>query len=293
MMSNINETSAVKHSELIDANCYGGEAREHVSGRREPFVALTPDQQEEFGVEPAYELYAFSLRCREPDPDVPAVLVGERVWHRYRPRKQRRGFFLRAGGAVCMSSNVNRYAVVLHLRKWLLLLPLALCAVLLALALRTCGTTSQAPAPRYMDGQTQTEEVSTQPVASIEYASYEATMDSEWRANAIDQNFSLSLPASATHGGKTGKNPVASSPSIFVDINHNDEFEPDECVYNPPDDSGYGQLLRAGSRVDSITLTRPLDSGTYDALTVWNSVLAAPPHTPAGNTSFMWTLAVS
>ena len=289
-MSNVNETSAVRF-ELIDADCYGGEARERVSGRREPFVALTPDQQEEFGVEPAYELYAFSLRRREPDPDVPAVLVGERVWHRYRPRKQRRGVFLRTGGAVCMSSNVNRYAVVLHVRKWLLL-ALALCAVLLALALRTCGTPSQAPAPRYMDGQTQTEEVSTQPVASIEYASYEATMDSEWRANTIDQNFSLMLPASATDGDKTGKNPVASSPSIFVDINHNDEFEPDECVYNAPDDSGYGSLLRAGSRVDTIELTRPLDSGVYDALTVWRSVLAGT-STPAGETAFAFTLTVS
>jgi len=291
MMSNINETSAVRF-ELIDADCYGGEAREHVSGRHEPFVALTPDQQEEFGVEPAYELYAFSLRRREPDPNVPAVLVGERVWHRYRPRKQRRGFFLRTGGAVCMSSNVNRYAVVLHLRKWLLLLPLALCAVLLALALRTCGTTSQAPAPHYMDGQTQTEEVSTQPVASIEYASYEATMDSTWRANAIDQKFSLSLPASSTHGGTTGKNPVDSSPSIYVDLDADGDFEPDECVYNAPDSSGYGHLLRAGSSVDSIELVRPLDAGTYSALTVWRSVLAGT-STPAGHTSFAWTLTVS
>ena len=291
MMSNINETSAVRF-ELIDADCYGGEAREHVSGRREPFVALTPDQQEEFGVEPAYELYAFSLRRREPDPNVPAVLVGERVWHRYRPRKQRRGVFLRTGGAVCMSSNVNRYAVVLHVRKWLMLLPLALVGVLLALALRTCGTTSQAPAPRYMDGQTQTEEVSTQPVASIEYASYEATMDSEWRANAIDQNFSLSLPAFSTPDGTTGKNPVDSSPSIYVDINADGDFEPDECVYNAPDSSGYGHLLRAGSRVDSIELTRPLDSGTYDAMTLWRSVLAGS-STPAGETAFAWTLTVS
>ena len=287
MMSNINETSAVKHSELIDANCYGGEAREHVSGRREPFVALTPDQQEEFGVEPAYELYAFSLRRREPDPDVPAVLVGERVWHRYRPRKQRRGVFLRTGGAVCMSSNVNRYAVVLHVRKWLLLLPLALCALLLALALRTCGT-SHAPSLHYIDGQTQTEgaEPSQQPVASIEYASYEASVDC-----AIDQ-IQLALPATATHEGVTGKNPIDSSPSIYVDIDSDGDFDPSECVYNPPNDSGYGHLLRAGSCVDSIELVRPLDAGTYSALTVWRSVLAGT-STPAGHTSFAWTLTVS
>ena len=143
-----------------------------------------------------------------------------------------------------------------------------------------------------MDGQTQTEEVSTQPVASIEYASYEATMDSEWRANAIDQNFSLSLPASSTHGGTTGKNPVDSSPSVYVDIDSDGDFEPDECVYNAPDSSGYGSLLRAGSRVDSIELTRPLDAGTYSALTVWRSVLVGT-STPAGHTSFAWTLKVS
>lgn len=286
-MSNINETSAVKHSELIDANCYGGEAREHVSGRREPFVALTLDQQEEFGVEPAYELYAFSLRRHEPDPDVPAVLVGGRVWHRYRPRKQRRGFFLRTGGAVCMSSNVNRYAVVLHVRKWLLLLPIALCA----LALRTCGT-APAPAPQYMEGQTQTEDAApSQPVSSIEYATYEASLDSTWEENAIDQKFSLSLPVSSTHGGTTGKNPVDSAPSIYVDTNENGDFEPDECVYNPPDDSGYGYLLRAGSSVDSIKLTQPLAAGTYSALTVWTSILAGTT-TPAGETAFSWTLTV-
>lgn len=285
MMSNINETSAVRF-ELIDADCYGGEAREHVSGRREPFVALTPDQQEEFGVEPSYELYAFSLRRREPDPDVPAVLVGGRVWHRYRPRKQRRGFFLRTGGAVCMSSNVNRYAVVLHVRKTLLL-ALALSAVLLAITLRTCGTTSQAPAPRYMEGQTQTESAEpSQPVASIEYASYEASVDC-----AIDQ-IQLALPATATHGGVTGKNPIDSSPSIYVDIDSDGDFDPSECVYNPPDSSGYGSLLRAGSRVDSIELTRPLDAGTYSALTVWRSVLAETP-IPAGETAFAWTLTVS
>lgn len=260
-----------------------GEHTERLSGSREPLPAFA----EHADAAVSLEAFAFSIRRA---PSGRALKVGD-VFHPLRDRKKRKGVFVREGYAVPTVGGPD--VLVLHLRKWLLLLPLALCAVLLALALRTCGTTSQAPAPRYMDGQTQTEEVSTQPVASIEYASYEATMDSEWAANAIDQNFSLSLPASATHGGKTGKNPVASSPSIFVDINHNDEFEPDECVYNPPDDSGYGQLLHAGSHVDSITLTRPLDSGTYDALTVWNSVLAAPPHTPAGNTSFMWTLDVS
>ena len=259
-----------------------GEHTERLSGSREPLPAFA----EHADAAVSLEAFAFSIRRA---PSGRALKVGD-VFHPLRDRKKRKGVFVREGYAVPTVGGPD--VLVLHLRKWLLLLPLALYAVLLALALRTCGTTSQAPAPRYMDGQTQTEEVSTQPVASIEYASYEATMDSAWLANAIDQNFSLSLPASATRGDKTGKNPVASSPSIFVDINHNDEFEPDECVYNPPDDSGYGQLLRAGSRVDSIKLTRPLDSGTYDAMTLWRSVLAGS-STPAGETAFAWTLTVS
>lgn len=259
-----------------------GEHTERLSGSREPLPAFA----EHADAPVSLEAFAFSIRRA---PSGRALKVGD-VFHPLRDRKERKGVFVREGYAVPTVGGPD--VLVLHLRKWLLLLPLALCAVLLALALRTCGTPSQAPAPRYMDGQTQTEEVSTQPVASIEYASYEATMDGEWRANAIDQIFSLSLPASSTHGGTTGKNPVDSSPSIYVDINADGDFEPDECVYNAPDSSGYGHLLRAGSRVDSIELVRPLDAGTYSALTVWRSVLAGT-STPAGHTSFAWTLTVS
>lgn len=260
-----------------------GEHTERLSGSRDPLPAFAEDADAPVSL----EAFAFSIRRA---PSGRALKVGD-VFHPLRDRKERKGVFVREGYAVPTVGGPD--VLVLHLRKWLLLLPLALHAVLLALALRTCGTTSQAPAPHYMDGQTQTEGAEpSQPVASIEYASYEATMDGEWRANAIDQNFSLSLPASATHGGTTGKNPVDSSPSIYVDINADGDFEPDECVYNAPDSSGYGHLLRAGSRVDSIELVRPLDAGTYSALTVWRSVLAGT-STPAGHTSFAWTLTVS
>jgi hypothetical protein len=260
-----------------------GEHTERLSGSREPLPAFAEDADAPVSL----EAFAFSIRRA---PSGRALKVGD-VFHPLRDRKERKGVFVREGYAVPTVGGPD--VLVLHLRKWLLLLPLALCAVLLALALRTCGTTSQAPAPHYMDGQTQTEGAEpSQPVASIEYASYEATMDGEWRANAIDQIFSLSLPASSTHGGTTGKNPVDSSPSIYVDINADGDFEPDECVYNAPDSSGYGHLLRAGSRVDSIELVRPLDAGTYSALTVWRSVLAGT-STPAGHTSFAWTLTVS
>lgn len=263
-------------------DCEGFEHIERLSGSRDPLPAFAEDADTPVSL----EAFAFSIRRA---PSGRALKVGD-VFHPLRDRKERKGVFVREGYAVPTVGGPD--VLVLHLRKWLLLLPLAL-TVALALALRTCGATSQAPAPHYMDGQTQTEGAEpSQPVASIEYASYEATMDGEWRANAIDQNFSLSLPASATHGGTTGKNPVDSSPSIYVDINADGDFEPDECVYNAPDSSGYGHLLRAGSRVDSIELTRPLDAGTYSALTVWRSVLAETP-IPAGETAFAWTLTVS
>lgn len=269
-----------------------GEHSERLSGQRDPLPAFEDDPP---ATDVWLETFAFSIR-RKPRKGT-ALKIGE-IYHAVRERKtDRKGVFVREGCAICAvgpdPDGTPFDVLVLHVRKWLLLIPLALCALLLALALRTCGTTSQAPAPHYMDGQSQTEGAEpSQPVASIEYASYEATMDSEWRANAIDQNFSLSLPASATHGGTTGKNPVDSSPSVYVDLDADGDFEPDECVYNAPDSSGYGSLLRAGSRVDSIELARPLDAGTYTALTVWRSVLAGT-STPAGHTSFAWTLTVS
>lgn len=258
-----------------------GEHTERLSGSREPLPAFAEDADAPVSL----EAFAFSIRRA---PSGRALKVGD-VFHPLRDRKERKGVFVREGYAVPTVGGPD--VLVLHLRKWLMLLPLALCAVLLALALRTCGTTSQAPAPRYMEGQTQALPADpSQPKGSIEYATYEATMDSEWRANSIDQNFSLSLPAFSTHGGI---NPVDSSPSIYVDLNGDGDFEPDsECVYNAPDSSGYGHLLRAGSRVDSIELTRPLDSGVYDALTIWRSVLADS-SAAAGETAFAFTLTVS
>lgn len=250
-----------------------GEHTERLSGSREPLPAFAEDADAAVSL----EAFAFSIRRA---PSGRALKVGD-VFHPLRDRKERKGVFVREGYAVPTVGGPD--VLVLHLRKWLLLLPLAL----LALALRTCGT-SHAPSLHYIDGQTQTEgaEPSQQPVASIEYASYEASVDC-----AIDQ-IQLALPATATHEGVTGKNPIDSSPSIYVDIDSDGDFDPSECVYNPPNDSGYGHLLRAGSQVDNIQLTRPLDSGTYDALTVWHSVLAGT-STSAGQTSFAWTLTVS
>lgn len=300
------------------AEDFEGDGSERLAGRFKAPSVADPDRP------PFVYLYAFSLRRHAPkgcegiravgDPSSipeddegcaifpegqPFFWVKGSRWHAARlafePERHHPVLF-RAGDCVKIERDIDSapfYARVYHLRKRLLLLPLVLCAVLLALALRNCGTTSQAPAPRYMEGQKRVERAEpSRPKESVEYATYEATMDSEWRAKAIDQNFSLALPASSTRGATTGKNPVDSSPSIYVDINADGDFEPDECVYNAPDSSGYGHLLRAGSRVDSIELVRPLDAGTYSAMTVWRSVLAGS-STAAGETAFAWTLTVS
>ena len=280
------ETPETPESLILTPNpdCEGdGEHFQRLSGQRDPLPAFEDDPDAVW-----LETFAFSIR-RKPREGAALKIGG--IYHAVRERKaDRKGVFVRETSAISAVDPLTDTAfdvLVLHVRKWLLLLPLALCALLLALALRTCGT-SHAPSLHYIDGQTQTEgaEPSQQPVASIEYASYEASVDC-----AIDQ-IQLALPATATHEGVTGKNPIDSSPSIYVDIDSDGDFDPSECVYNPPNDSGFGHLLRAGSCVDSIELVRPLDAGTYSALTVWRSVLAGT-STPAGHTSFAWTLTVS
>lgn len=61
-------------------------------------------------------------------------------------------------------------------------------------------------------------------------------------------------------------------------------------VYTAPDSSGYGKLLAAGSKVDSIELTQKVLAGTYKAMTVWRPVLASDHSKPAGHISFAWML---
>lgn len=79
----------------------------------------------------------------------------------------------------------------------------------------------------------------------------------------------------------------------MVDLNHDGKYDSDtECVYNAPDKTGYGAFIRPGCEVNRIKLTQPVKAGTYSARTVWNSVLARDGKTPAGSTSFDFTLTV-
>ena len=133
----------------------------------------------------------------------------------------------------------------------------------------------------------------SKPVVSVDYAAYDATVDSVWKADTLTQDFRLSLPSTCKYAkGKTGGNPILSSPSIWVDIDGNNQFSDNECVYNAPDKTGYGAFIRPGCEVNRIKLTQSVPAGTYSARTVWNSVLERDGKTPAGSTSFDFNLTV-
>ena len=299
---------------------FEGDTSERLAGRVTVPAVKDPDRP------PFVYLFAFALRRRppkgcdesircvgDPDPDsIPeddegcAVLpkgqplfwakAGKR-WHAARmetdPDHHNR-LFLRAGDCIEIARDLDNapfYARVYHLRKWLLLLPLAIAALLLCLTLTFCGSGSGGSSLGFLDGQKSTGETS-QPVVSIDYASYDASVDSTWKADSLTQDFKLSLPATCTHEGETGGNPVDSSPSVYVDLDGNGAFDDSECVYNAPDESGYGKLLAAGSEVDSIELNQKVPAGEYSAMTVWRSVLASDHSQSAGQSSFTWALTV-
>lgn len=265
--------------------------RERLSGEREPFPA---DFDEE---EPGWEIFALSFRRSERTfRGLPPVLVGRTVHFLHKP-KSRRGVFVREGGCVRLAfvdlpgELLGSPVRVLHLRKWLLLLPLLLAATLLCLTLTLCGSGSSSP--DFLAGMTGTAGATSKPVVSVDYAAYDATVDSVWKADTLTQDFRLSLPATCKYSrGKEGGNPIISSPSIMVDFNHDSKYSDNECVYNPAGKDGFGAFLRPGCEVNRIRLTQSVPAGTYSARTVWNSVLARDGKTPAGSTSFDFNLTV-
>lgn len=262
---------------------------ESLSGQREPFPA-------DVIAEPNYEVYAFSL-CRRPRGryGLVPILVGRTVHHLREP-KDRKGIFVRSGYSVRLAYVddpedpedgeflTGCYARVLHIRRWLLLLPLFLAALLLCLSLSLYGSGSSPVA--FLDGQTQISGTTSKPVLTTSYASYSATPDTTWRSGETRQDMTLLLPATCTVDGKLGANPVLSAPSIAVDLDKSGTFEPREVLFNSE-----GAYLRAGSQLDHIDLSEPLAAGEYSARTVWRSVLLDG-KTKAGAATFDWHLTV-
>lgn len=281
---------------------FEGDTTERLTGCELPAVA-DPDPDDE----PLVYLNAFAMRRRPPkdcnDPTLLCIYNGNphqpllwvkagKYWHAARLETDRKRLFFRAAGCVRAKRDKDGfrfYARVYHLRKWVLLLPLALCALLLC-ALLLC---SPSGSPDFLSGMTGTAGATSKPVVSVDYAAYDATVDSRWVADSMTQDFRLSLPATCKYAkGKTGGNPILSSPSIWVDMDGNNQFSDNECVYNAPDKTGYGAFIRPGCEVNHIKLTQSVPAGTYSARTVWNSVLARDGKTPAGSTSFDFTLTV-
>lgn len=278
------------------ARHFEGDHTERLSGQREPFPA-------DDIAEPNYEVYAFSL-CRRPRVrhGLVPILVGRTVHHLREP-KDRKGIFVRSGYSVRLAYVDDPedpedgefvsgcYARVLHIRRWLLLLPLLLAVTLLCLTLTLYGSGSSSP--DFLSGMTVTADAVQKPVISVDYAAYDASVDSRWVADSMTQDFRLSLPATCKYSrGKEGGNPIISSPSIMVDFNHDSKYSDNECVYNPAGKDGFGAFLRPGCEVNRIRLTQPVKAGTYSARTVWNSVLERDGETPAGSTSFDFKLTV-
>lgn len=181
--------------------------RERLSGEREPFPA---DFDED--IEPGWEIFALSFRRSEGTfRGLPPVLVGRTVHFLHKPKK-RRGVFVREGGCVRLAfvdlpgELLGSPVRVLHLRKWLLLLPLLLAATLLCLTLTLCGSGSSSP--DFLSGMTDTAGAVQKPVISVDYASFDATVDSVWVADSMTQDFTLSLPATCQYAkGKEGGQP--------------------------------------------------------------------------------------
>lgn len=192
------------------ARHFEGDHTERLSGQREPFTA-------DDIAEPNYEVYAFSL-CRRPRGryGLVPILVGRTVHHLREP-KDRKGIFVRSGYSVRLAYVddpedpedgeflTGCYARVLHIRRWLLLLPLLLAALLLCLSLSLC---SPSTSPQFLSGMTGTAGATSKQVVSIDYAAYNASVDSCWVADSMTQDFKLSLPSTCKYAkGEEGGQP--------------------------------------------------------------------------------------
>lgn len=279
------------------ARHFEGDHTERLSGQREPFPA-------DDIAEPNYEVYAFSL-CRRPRGryGLVPILVGRTVHHLREP-KDRKGILVRSGYSVRLAYVDDPedpedgefvsgcYARVLHIRKWLLLIPLLIAALFLVLSLTLCGSGRSGIA--FFEGQSATSSERTKPIQQTDFASYTATPDTvTWRAGETRQDISLSLPANCSVEGKeeTG-NPVCSTVAIACDLDSNGRFDDSEIVWSATDPSGSPLYIRPGFGINHIDLSKPLAAGEYRARTIWRSVLLDSPSTPAGSATFDWHLTV-
>lgn len=278
---------------------FEGDHTESLSGQREPFPA-------DDIAEPNYEVYAFSL-CRRPRGryGLVPILVGRTVHHLREP-KDRKGILIRSGYSVRLAYVddpedpedgeflTGCYARVLHIRKWLLLIPLLIAALFLVLSLTLCGSGRSGIA--FFEGQSRTSSERTKPIQQTDFASYTATPDTvTWRAGETRQDISLSLPANCSVDGKDGGNPVCSTVAIACDLDSNGKFDDSEIVWSATDpDSGLPLYIRPGFGIKTIELKKPLAlaAGEYRARTIWRSVLLDSPSTSAGSASFDWLLKV-
>lgn len=279
------------------ARHFEGDHTERLSGQREPFTA-------DDIAEPNYEVYAFSL-CRRPRGryGLVPILVGRTVHHLREP-KNRKGIFVRSGYSVRLAYVddledpedgeflTGCYARVLHIRKWLLLIPLLIAALFLVLSLTLCGSGRSGIA--FFEGQSRISSERTKPIQQTDFASYTATPDTvTWRAGETRQDISLSLPANCSVGGKDGGNPVCSTVAIACDLDSNGKFDDSEIVWSATDpDSGLPHYIRPGFGINHVDLSKPLAAGEYRARTIWRSVLLDSPSTSAGSASFDWLLKV-
>lgn len=284
---------------------FEGDSTERLTGFTAPAVA-DPDPDDVL-----LYIYAFAVRRRPPKNCDPALLLsydgkphsplfwvkaGNR-WHVARLETDRKRLLSRAGRCVRVERDRDGFQFfvrVYHLRRWVSLLPLAFCVLLLALSLTLCGSPSGSGIA-FLEGQSRTSSERTKPIQQTDFASYTATPDTvTWRAGETRQDISLSLPANCSVEGKeeTG-NPVCSTVAIACDLDSNGKFDDSEIVWSATDpDSGLPLYIRPGFGINHIDLSKPLAAGEYRARTIWRSVLLDAPSTSAGSASFDWLLKV-
>lgn len=284
---------------------FEGDSTERLTGFTAPAVA-DPDPDDVL-----LYIYAFAVRRRPPKNCDPALLLsydgkphsplfwvkaGNR-WHVARLETDRKRLLFRAGRCVRVERDRDGFQFfvrVYHLRRWVSLLPLAFCVLLLALSLTLCGSGRSGIA--FFEGQSRTSSERTKPIQQTDFASYTATPDTvTWRAGETRQDISLSLPANCSVDGKDGGNPVCSTVAIACDLDSNGKFDDSEIVWSATDpDSGSPLYIRPGFGIKTIELKKPLAlaAGEYRARTIWRSVLLDSPSTSAGSASFDWLLKV-